>query len=118
MQINFIVESNRSIEDGAQGMRALQDFLSRPELGIAGSRTNQPSEEGSKGFELGALSVIFDAAVLAPLADMLKAFLGRNRSLTLKFPTPDGEVTVTSENVSVDQLKELLQAAGQFSRHA
>ncbi|MBR1335347.1 hypothetical protein U7859_02125 [Bradyrhizobium ottawaense] len=116
MQIDFSVMSSRGLEDSAQGMRALQQFVTRPELGISGARLDEATEGGSKGFGLGALSVLFDASVLAPLADLLKAFLGRNRTLTLKFPTPNGEVAVSAENVSIDQLKELLQAAGQFSR--
>ncbi|TGN76190.1 hypothetical protein EOW77_0031505 [Bradyrhizobium yuanmingense] len=116
MQINFSVVSSRGLEDGAQGMRALQQFVNRPELGISSARLDEATEDGSKGLGLGALSVLFDASLLSPLADLLKAFLGRNRTLTLKFPTPNGEVAVSAENVSIDQLKDLLQAAGQLSR--
>lgn len=113
--VSLTVESSDGNEVAARGMTALQEFIKRPELGISGSRQSVTPGVGYKGFELGALSVFFDKAVLTPLAEMLKAFVVRNRSLSLKFPSADREVVITAENVSVDQLVQLLEAAGRFS---
>jgi hypothetical protein len=111
--VSLTIESSDA-ESTAQGTRSLQEFLNRAELGISTSREAAGSAPGYKGFELGALSVIFNKSVLTPLAEILKAFGVRNRNLTLKFPSPNGQVVITGENVSVDQLVQLLDAAARF----
>jgi hypothetical protein len=70
--INVLVQSSEDEAAAARGIRALQDFINRPELGISGARETEDSGTGQKGFTLGALSVFFDNGVVGALADMFK----------------------------------------------
>ena len=113
--IDLAVESSQGEPAAAEGTRALAHFVTRAELSISTSREHQDLQTGQKGLELGALSILFDKAVLAPLADLLKGFLIRNRTLSIRLPSHNGDIVVTAENVSVSELTQLLEAVSRVA---
>jgi hypothetical protein len=96
----------------AQLTRELERDLSR--AGIRAQAPQAPMAPGDRGdpITLGALALaLITSGAVASMIDCLKAYLTRERALTIKLTRSDGaHVEVTSRNIDAPALREALEA--------
>jgi hypothetical protein len=96
----------------AQLTRDLERDLSR--AGIQARRVEAPPVPGEKGepFTLGVLALaLITGGTVKALIECFKAYLSRERALTIKIARADGtQVEITARNVDTPAVREALEA--------
>ena len=113
MQLDLIIEGAGSAARTADRIRELEQLL-RPARDLKVALATQPAAPGSRGGELGpaaqlALTFLTSGAAVA-LVECLRAFIQRDRQLSLRIRRPSGaELVLDAKNLSPDDLAPLAQ---------